>query len=42
MNDKKILTKSISKNKIDSGYAFEVNYTCEEDIGVEEALEVAD
>lgn len=42
LNDKKILTKSISKNKIDSGYAFEVNYTCEEDIGVEEALEVAD
>lgn len=40
LNDKKILTKTVSKNKIDSGYEFDVNYTCEEDIAVEESISV--
>lgn len=40
LNDKKILTKTVSKNKIDSGYEYDVNYTCEEDIAVEESISV--
>lgn len=40
LNDKKILEKTVSKNKIDSGYEFDVNYTCEEDIAVEESITV--